>query len=191
MTQKEFLAALEVELKKLNVKNPQDILNDYAEHFQHGLEGGKTEQEICDKLGSPSTIAKAFEAENLLSQVKASPSQWQPGLFFIALGKFIVLAPFNFLVLFIPGVVTFALLTAGWAVTVAMASVFCAAVAICFKVIFMIHLGFWSALAGTFGSVGFAGLTVLFAMIMYFITKSVFMALVSYLKWNLDFILAK
>jgi uncharacterized membrane protein len=58
MNKEQFLADLEKRLGALPSRERQDILYDYKEHFQAGLEEGKTEQEVIEALGSPESIAR-------------------------------------------------------------------------------------------------------------------------------------
>lgn len=60
MTKKEFLDLLRYYLKTYPDNMINDIVNDYEEHFQIGLEKGKPEEQICKELGSPKDIADEF-----------------------------------------------------------------------------------------------------------------------------------
>lgn len=52
MNKSEYLAALQEALKDINQDSINEILTDYEEHFQAGIENGKTEEEICGELGA-------------------------------------------------------------------------------------------------------------------------------------------
>ncbi len=54
----EFLKTLTRSLKHMSAQEKQDILDDYREHFDAGLEAGKTEQEVAAALGDPVQLAK-------------------------------------------------------------------------------------------------------------------------------------
>ena len=60
MTKKQFIDRLEDELIENNVKNINDILNEYENHFIEGKREGKTEDEICKHLGNPEMIAGEY-----------------------------------------------------------------------------------------------------------------------------------
>ena len=68
MTKSEFLSELEKGLSRAGVKDAQEILSEYEEHFAFKIEEGKTEEEIAAKLASPKEIAaeyaEYFENEN-------------------------------------------------------------------------------------------------------------------------------
>lgn len=52
MNKGEYLEALKKALKDTDKDVMDEILADYEEHFQVGMENGKTEEEICEELGS-------------------------------------------------------------------------------------------------------------------------------------------
>lgn len=58
----DFLTRLERSLKHMDAQEKQDILQDYREHFEIGLESGKTEKQIARALGEPEQLAKLFSA---------------------------------------------------------------------------------------------------------------------------------
>lgn len=59
-TKKEFLERLAFRLSHFADAERDDILYDYEEHFQIGLERGESEADIIRKLGNPSTIAAQY-----------------------------------------------------------------------------------------------------------------------------------
>ena len=70
MTKDQFLNKLDVSLKGLVFNERKDILQDYKEHFEIGLEEGKTEEEIAARLGSPSAIGKELLASYHIEKVR-------------------------------------------------------------------------------------------------------------------------
>ena len=190
MKQTEFLNALKEALTICGVQNVNDILSDYQEHFTHGLQNGQTEEQISNRLGNPVALAKAYETEALIAKVKNSSVDFQWETAFRVIGRLIVLAPFNLIVLFIPGILIFAFLVTGWSMAVALASVAFAIVASAFK-IGIIGLTFWVFLALGAGSLGALGLAVVFALLMFVMTKQIVLGLIGYLQWNLKFALEK
>lgn len=52
MNKMEYLDALKEALKDTDKDVMNEILADYEEHFQAGMENGKSEEEICEELGS-------------------------------------------------------------------------------------------------------------------------------------------
>lgn len=61
MTKTEFLTKLSSELKKRNVADAADILDEYEQHFTFKLADGYSEEEIAAKLGTPEKLAAQFE----------------------------------------------------------------------------------------------------------------------------------
>ena len=190
MKKAEFLKNLETALRKHNVVSVTDILSDYEEHFTHGLQKGKTEEQISESLGNPDTIAKAYETDSIIAEVKNPYKKFQFGLALKALGRFIVLAPFNFFVLVIPGVVAISLIVAGWAVSLAFGAV-SAALMVLIPVFGIFAISSWAGLAGVTSGLAFIGITVLSVILMFDITKYFLLGALSYLQWNLKFILEK
>lgn len=188
MTKNEFLAVLKSELQKNNVQNISEILSDYEEHFVHGLQSGKSEQAITEKLGNPATIAKAYETEKLISQVKDPKNQFQVGTALKVLGRLIVIAPFNFIILFIPGIFIFSMVVVGWSMVVASGGLAIGILGTIFK-LSLSTLSSWALIA--LGSSFFAsvGWSLLAALIMFAISKYILLALINYLQWNLKFVL--
>lgn len=60
MKKEEFIDLLRFYLHKLPNSVINDILSDYQEHFQIAMNQGKSEEEICQELGSPKQIAKEY-----------------------------------------------------------------------------------------------------------------------------------
>ncbi|NLK68186.1 MAG: DUF4097 family beta strand repeat protein [Clostridiaceae bacterium] len=58
MNKIEYLNALKEALKNIDISVMEEIVSDYEEHFQVGKENGKTEDEICESLGSIDDLVK-------------------------------------------------------------------------------------------------------------------------------------
>ena len=184
MTKHEFLKTLKTELETNQIRNVSEILQDYEEHFNHGQAKGKAETEIADSLGSPITIAKAYKTENMIAEIKNADNDFRWGLAINIILRLLILAPFNFIVLFIPGIFIFSMIVAGWSVAIALGSV---GLAILWNIPSMVSISssFWMGLAGVSSTIGLIGLCLIGMMIMFFISKHVVLALISYLQWNL------
>jgi uncharacterized membrane protein len=192
MNQQEFLGKLRSELDRYGAQNTSEILADYQEHFSHGIRSGKTEEEISAKLGNPSTIAKAYEAEHLLNRVKNtsqnSPSQFSDIL--TVLGKLIIIAPLNFFMITIPGAIIFSLVIAAWAVVLALVAISFALPFIAMKAS-LFSVGGWVALAALSGSLGMLAIGIFAGLLLFLICKYIVLGLIRYIQWNLNFILEK
>lgn len=60
MIKTEFLQELYSYLAPLSPQERDEIIQDFEEHFQVGLESGKTEEQICQELGSPKSCAASY-----------------------------------------------------------------------------------------------------------------------------------
>lgn len=60
MNKTEFLQELYNHLLPLPAAERSEIIADFEDHFQAGLERGKTEEQICAELGNPYTCALQF-----------------------------------------------------------------------------------------------------------------------------------
>ena len=65
MTKKEYLSELQKELKVNNIREINDILKEYSDHFDFKMEEGFTEEEIAIKLSTPQIIAKEYASNNV------------------------------------------------------------------------------------------------------------------------------
>jgi uncharacterized membrane protein len=63
MTRDGFLAALRANLRGLPAAAIEDIVSDYASHFDAGKAAGREETEIAAALGDPARLARELRAE--------------------------------------------------------------------------------------------------------------------------------
>src|SRR5699024_9681822 len=63
MNKEQFLNELTIHLSELSIEERQDVLQDFAEHFEIGLAKGESEEQIASSLGSPKIIARDILAE--------------------------------------------------------------------------------------------------------------------------------
>lgn len=64
MKKNEFFAQLRTAFAGMDEELIMDILSDYENHFNEGMENGKSEEEICEELGNVEEIRQAFLDEN-------------------------------------------------------------------------------------------------------------------------------
>ena len=64
MKKDEFFAQLRTAFAGMDEELVKDILGDYENHFEEGMENGKSEEEICEELGNVEEIRQAFLEEN-------------------------------------------------------------------------------------------------------------------------------
>ena len=63
MTEQQFISKLQTELKRNNVSDTSDIIEEYEQHFAFKLADGYAEEEIAARLGDPESIAAQYYTE--------------------------------------------------------------------------------------------------------------------------------
>jgi uncharacterized membrane protein len=74
MNRKQYFDSLEKNLKSLKREEMDDILQDFREYFEIGIERGRTEQELMASLGSPKTLARQIRFESYVKQAEETTS---------------------------------------------------------------------------------------------------------------------
>ena len=74
MNKKQFLKELRAELKQLQKEDLDPIMEDFEEHFEIGLSKGRSEEELVESLGAPTTIVKHVKADFLVRQAENNNS---------------------------------------------------------------------------------------------------------------------
>lgn len=74
MNRNEFMSRLQNTLGNISPAAKEEIMYDYREHFEIGIEQGKTEEEICSGLGDPRLIARQYRAEYMVQQADTNKS---------------------------------------------------------------------------------------------------------------------
>ncbi|WP_338450169.1 DUF1700 domain-containing protein [Niallia oryzisoli] len=175
MTKNEFLAELKASLKKIPSDERQDILQDFQEHFDIGLEEGKTEEEISASLGSPQQIAKELVANYRVEMVEDKVTT---GNIFRAVWAVIGLGFFNLIIVLGPFVALAGIIIAGWIIGIT----FVAA-----PLLVLINVAVYPQIFEFFDlffSIALAGLGLFIAIGMFFATRSLTNGFVRYLKYN-------
>ncbi|WML46451.1 HAAS domain-containing protein [Neobacillus sp. PS3-40] len=175
MTKEQFLKQLDSSLNRLSTAERQDILQDYKEHFDIGLESGKTEEQIASSLGSPTQIAKELLAEYHLEKVEAKANSVN---IIRAVWAAIGLSFFNLVIVLGPFIGLVGVIFAGWVVGIAF---------ICTPLLVLI-----SAVMNPetfkffdlFFSIALCGGGLLLSIGMFFATKAISRGFVRYLKFN-------
>lgn len=72
MSRNQYLDKLNKSLGKMPLEEKNDILYDYKEHFNIGLEAGKSEEDIIKSLGDPNQIAKLHKADYFIKKAGES-----------------------------------------------------------------------------------------------------------------------
>ena len=74
MNRKQYFDSLEKNLKSLKREEMDDILQDFREYFEIGIERGRTEQELMASLGSPKILARQIRFESYVKQAEETTS---------------------------------------------------------------------------------------------------------------------
>lgn len=94
MTRLEFIRRLEAGLKGLPCEDVDDILSDYAEHFEAGMADGRSEAEIAAALGDPARLARELRFEfgqRNWKEARSPSSAWAAIIAFVGLASLDIL----------------------------------------------------------------------------------------------------
>lgn len=75
-TKAQYLEALKSELLKRNVTDGE-ILEDFEQHFNIGISEGLSEEQVCEKLGSPAEIANQYAPEDYAENIQSTVNENQ------------------------------------------------------------------------------------------------------------------
>lgn len=194
MKRSEWLVKLEQEMSRLGIERVREAVADYEEHFAIAMDAGKSEEEICEKLGDPVTVAKAHQVDRMVTSAlpagKAAGPMDMQGILRATL-RVLILTPLNFFLLIGPFIVIASLLFTGWILAVVFGLLSLGATVLALISVPFLVIEFWSAGSMLFGSLAFVGFTVLGIMTLWVLTRVLLTWFVSYLQWNVNFVLEK
>lgn len=189
MKRQDFIKNLRNELFGIPTVDIEDIIRDQEEMINDALKAGRDEEAIIKSFGDPKDLARNLKAEIKIEKAtdEKKLSKQVRGVFG-AVGALLVLAPFNLIFVLGPFLAVLGITFAGWVVAIVMG-----AVAIVFLGAFLLEFLFMGTaltvqLSTFFTFMGFVGLAALFVVGMYYVTKIIFKLILSYLRWNLNFI---
>ena len=96
MTKAEFLETLHRRLAGLPPDEIDELLGDYASHFDEGLAEGRGEAEIAEALGDPARLARELRAEAGFRRWEAART---PANFLAVMAGFVALVAVDFMFL--------------------------------------------------------------------------------------------
>ncbi|NMB79521.1 MAG: DUF1700 domain-containing protein [Methanomicrobiales archaeon] len=186
--EQEFIRILKDRLSGTLAKEElDDIVSDYAEHFQVGRANGRSDEELWRSLGSPEDVAREIKAMHLVKKaesVKSCSNIFHAVLATLGLGLFnlvFVLAPFLLLVCMLVVV-----LILGFVFTIT------GPVTLLYSVLQMAGLpafAIWlNPVAGIFISVGITTTGLLLIIGDYYLARFFYRVGIAYLKWNISVI---
>ncbi|MBU9720897.1 MULTISPECIES: HAAS signaling domain-containing protein [Bacillaceae] len=176
MTRQQFLEELREVLSMLPNKEREEIMADFEEHFENGLEAGKREDEICEALGKPQQIGKELAASYHLERAETTVS---PGNIFRAVWAIIGLGFFNLVIVLGPFIAVLGIIFAGWVTGLAFTV---SPVLLIFNYIispdaFLLFEFFFSLIL--------SGVGIFLSIAMYFVTRFIINGFIKYLSYNM------
>ena len=189
MKRQEFIKNLKSELFGIPMVDIEDIIRDQEEMINDALKAGRTEDSIVQSFGDPKELARNLKAEIKIEKAgdEKKLSKQVRGVFG-AVGALLVLAPFNLIFVLGPFLAVLGVTFAGWTVAVTMGAVAIGLLGAFLLEFLFIGTALTVQLSTFFTFLGFIGLAALFVVGMYYVTKIVFKLILSYLRWNLNFI---
>ncbi|QHE53995.1 HAAS domain-containing protein [Pontibacillus sp. HMF3514] len=175
MNQKSFLSNMKHELKGMSQKEQQEILSDYTEHFEAGKLEGRTEDEIAQELGDPKGIAKDLMMNSRLEKAEQQHSFTN---IMRAVLATVSLSFFNLVIVLGPAIALFAIYITLWCLSF---SLVLGGVALLFNVLLGNSI---STLTNLFTFSALSGLGLIVGVVMTYISKPLYKAALSYMKWN-------
>ncbi len=189
MKRQEFIINLRKELEGIPAFDIEDIIRDQDEMINDALKSGRAEEDVVKSFGDPVELAKNLKAEIKIEKAHDEKKlSLQVRGVFGAVGALLVLAPFNLIFVLGPFLAVIGITFAGWAVAAAFGVVAIALLAAFFVEFVFVGAAITVQLSTFFTFMGFIGLAALFVVGMYYVTKMIFRLILSYLKWNLNFI---
>ncbi|MCD1162029.1 DUF1700 domain-containing protein [Peribacillus frigoritolerans] len=173
MNKEQFLKQLNASLTRLSLEEREDILQDYEEYFEIGMEEGKSEQEISKSLGNPKQISKELMATYHLGQVEQTTSA---GNVMRAVWAVIGLGFFNLVIVLGPFIALIGVVIAGWVSAIAF-------ILAPLGALFNLVLGNFQ-LFDLFFALGLCGIGIFVAMGMFVATSTLTKGFIRYLKFN-------
>jgi uncharacterized membrane protein len=187
VNKQDYINQLRKELNGLMQSDIDDIIRDQEEYFREAASSGRDEASVISSLGDPTTLAKELKAEYQI-KVAASESKIpaQAKGIFNAILALCVLAPFNLIFVLGPFIAICATLFSFWLVDAVFGFIAVAGIFVSLALIFMTTplLG----VTGVFGSVAVLGLSLLAFCAIYYVTVGFMKVMVSFLKWNINFV---
>lgn len=179
MNRKHYMSMLNESLKNLRHDERQDILQDFEEHFDVGIEEGKTEEEIAASLGSPQQIAKELMADYFIHKAEVS---FTAGNMIRAAWASVSLGIFNFAIVLGPFLALIALVFGGWMIGISFLTA---------PILVLINLVIYPASFHFFDfflSITLSGLGILISIGMMYVTRMMFKGFVKYLRFNIKLV---
>lgn len=189
MKRQDFLNQLRQKLSGIPDDQINEIIRDHEEIINDALGAGRHEEDIIKSFGDIHELAKTLKVEFQIDKAtdeKKISSQAKALLG--ALGALLLLAPFNLIFVLGPFCAVLGVVVVFWSVIGAMAILSLVLMGAFFTKFIFVGAGLFVYLSAFFAILGIIGLICLGTVAMYFVTKSIFKLILSYFRWNLNFI---
>ena len=187
MNKEIFLYKLSRNLKNLPREEVDDIMMDFEEYFEVGLERGRTEEEVASSLGDPGALAKQIRAESYIKKAEETTSA---GNITRAVFTTIGLSFFNIIFILPVFLVVFAVVLALFAISIAVSAAgITGMVGSFFYPIYADYLTFAvNPAVGIFAFLGLGAFGILFFTGNVYLWRLMYGGIVKYLRFNLSII---
>lgn len=193
MNKDEYLEALAKLIIRMPKEDREDILSDYDEHFQIGVEKGRTEEEISKAMGDPKTVAKQLNVEQKIKKAKDKPSA---GNMIEALLAAAGLRIFNLIFVLAPVLIVIAIILGLFVAGLAIG--FAGIITTISPLLYLLFpnadLGlpvaesFWEGMITIAGGIGLTIAGIVIVVFMAYVAKMFYELMIRYLKLNLKII---
>jgi uncharacterized membrane protein len=190
MNKLQYLENLEKSLKSLPKEETNDIINDFKEYFEVGIERGRSEEDLSTSLGNPRVLARQIRLE---SYIKKAEEDKSASNILRAVFTSIGLSFFNLIVMLPVFSIVISVLAALFACSISLgAAGITGTVGSMFSPLFSQYLTFnVNTAVAIFAFIGIGSLGILFFTGNIFISKFIFRLVVRYLRFNLNAVKGK
>jgi uncharacterized membrane protein len=182
-----YLEKLEKNLRSLPAEEITDIINDFKEYFDVGIERGRSEEELSLSLGNPKMLARQIRLESYIKKAEETKSASN---ILRAVFTSIGLSFFNLIVMLPVFLTVFSALAVLFACSVSLSAAGVTGfVGSIFSPLFSQYLTFNINFAvSLFAFIGIGSLGILFFVGNIYVAKFIFRLIVRYLRFNLKVI---
>ena len=190
MNKLQYLENLEKSLKSLPKEEANDIINDFKEYFEVGIERGRSEEDLSLSLGNPKMLARQIRLESYIKKAEETKSASN---ILRAVFTSIGLSFFNLIIMLPVFLIVISVLAALFACSISLSAAgITGTVGSIFSPLFSQYLTLDVNVAvSIFAFIGIGSLGILFFIGNIYISKFIFRLVVRYLRFNLSVVKGK
>lgn len=190
MNKLQYLENLGKSLKSLPKEETNDIINDFKEYFEVGIERGRSEEDLSLSLGNPKMLARQIRLESYIKKAEETKSA---SSILRAVFMSIGLSFFNLIIMLPVFLIVISALAALFACSISLSAAgITGTVGSIFSPLFSQYLTFNVNVAvSIFAFIGIGSLGILFFIGNIYISKFIFRLVVRYLRFNLSVVKGK